>query len=224
MTRSFEQEYHRKRDYAGERPKDVVRLLVERFRPRGRALDLGVGEGQNAVFLAKQGLHVTGVDLSPTGLRRFLERAVREGVAERVRAVREDIKRFPLEQEYDVILSNNTLHFLPETELTRVLSRMKAQTRPGGYHAITVFTKHGDLPTAGERQRKYRLFRSNELRKRYQDWKILHYREEPVELIERGPKGEILRHVLAHLIAQKPLNPKPPFHYRHIGRFGGHRR
>ncbi|SRR5579883_1459005 len=42
------------------------RLLADAIRGRrpGRALDLGMGEGRNAVFLAQQGWQTTGVDLS----------------------------------------------------------------------------------------------------------------------------------------------------------------
>jgi 2-polyprenyl-3-methyl-5-hydroxy-6-metoxy-1,4-benzoquinol methylase len=42
------------------------RLLVDAIQGRtpGRALDLGMGEGRNAIFLAQQGWQVTGVDLS----------------------------------------------------------------------------------------------------------------------------------------------------------------
>jgi SAM-dependent methyltransferase len=47
------------------------RLLVEevdRLRPVGLALDLGAGEGRNAVWLAGRGWSVTAVDFSPVGI------------------------------------------------------------------------------------------------------------------------------------------------------------
>ena len=48
--------------------------------PQGRALDLGAGEGRNAVWLAKRGWRVTAVDVSRVGLARAAERAAEEGV------------------------------------------------------------------------------------------------------------------------------------------------
>jgi protein-L-isoaspartate O-methyltransferase len=58
-------------------------LLVETVRGRepGRALDVGIGQGRNAVFLASQGWKVTGIDISDEGLRQARESAAARGVA-----------------------------------------------------------------------------------------------------------------------------------------------
>lgn len=45
--------------------------------PPGRALDVGCGEGADALWLARRGWHVTAVDISPTAL----ERAARSAAA-----------------------------------------------------------------------------------------------------------------------------------------------
>lgn len=46
----------------------------------GRAIDLGAGEGRNAIWLAKAGWTVTALDVSEVGLARAAERAGEEGV------------------------------------------------------------------------------------------------------------------------------------------------
>ena len=51
----------------------------------GRALDVAAGEGQNAVFLAEQGLDVTAIDISSAGLRKARQLAEGRGVAVRTR-------------------------------------------------------------------------------------------------------------------------------------------
>jgi SAM-dependent methyltransferase len=58
------------------------RLLVEsvRGRKRGAALDVGMGQGRNALYLASQGWKVTGVDISDEGLRQAREAATRQGL------------------------------------------------------------------------------------------------------------------------------------------------
>ena len=49
-----------------------ARLLVENIQllPTGRALDVAMGTGRNAVYLAKKGFDVEGVDISPEAVRR----------------------------------------------------------------------------------------------------------------------------------------------------------
>jgi len=46
----------------------------------GRALDLGAGEGRNAIWLAGRGWRVTALDVSSTALERAAKRAAAEGV------------------------------------------------------------------------------------------------------------------------------------------------
>ncbi|MET9464110.1 class I SAM-dependent methyltransferase [Streptomyces sp. NPDC006544] len=69
----------------------------------GRALDLGCGEGGDAVWLARQGWHVTGTDISGVALERAADRAVGAGVADRTAWERHDLaETFPA-GEYDLV-------------------------------------------------------------------------------------------------------------------------
>jgi cyclopropane fatty-acyl-phospholipid synthase-like methyltransferase len=55
--------------------------LVESGRlRRGRAIDLGCGAGREAIFLAREGFDVTGVDISPTAIGMAEKAAIEEGV------------------------------------------------------------------------------------------------------------------------------------------------
>jgi tellurite methyltransferase len=49
--------------------------------PRGRALELAMGEGYNAIFLARQSFSVTGIDISPVAVERSLQLGQEAGVA-----------------------------------------------------------------------------------------------------------------------------------------------
>ena len=71
--------------YAGEElvwsstPNQFLVAEVQGLRP-GKALDLGCGEGRNALWLAEQGWTVTGVDFSSVGLARAARLAEAGGV------------------------------------------------------------------------------------------------------------------------------------------------
>jgi SAM-dependent methyltransferase len=70
----------------------------------GTALDVGAGEGADAVWLAGQGWQVTALDVSPVALSRVAEHAAAAGVSERVTLLRHDlITGTPLPGSYDLV-------------------------------------------------------------------------------------------------------------------------
>jgi 2-polyprenyl-3-methyl-5-hydroxy-6-metoxy-1,4-benzoquinol methylase len=97
-----------------------------------RVLDVGCGDGSNAVLLAKLGADVTGIDVSPKAIELAKRRAEINGVAERTTFVCQ-----PLEQtifgaaSFDVIWGDAVLHHLIG-ELDAVVEALVKWTKPGG--------------------------------------------------------------------------------------------
>lgn len=71
--------------------------------PPGTALDLGSGEGGDAVWLASRGWRVTAVDISSVALDRLAVEAERAGVAERITTVRHDLTQGFPPGRYDLV-------------------------------------------------------------------------------------------------------------------------
>jgi SAM-dependent methyltransferase len=95
----------------------------------GRALDLGAGEGRNAVWLAEQGWQVTAVDFSPVGLVKGRRLADARGVT--VEWVTEDLRDYqPAPRAYDLVLVAYLQ--LRQAELAGVLHGARAALAPGG--------------------------------------------------------------------------------------------
>ena len=95
----------------------------------GSALDVGCGEGRNAVWLAKQGWSVTGVDFSDVGLDKARRLAEAEGVS--VEWVLADVRTYqPAVGAHDLVVVLY-LH-LPEAERRRVHAQAASALRPGG--------------------------------------------------------------------------------------------
>ncbi|MEH0823816.1 MULTISPECIES: methyltransferase domain-containing protein [unclassified Micromonospora] len=116
---------------------DVVGSL-----PAGTVLDLGCGEGGDAVWLAGRGWRVTAVDVSATALDRAATEAARAGVAERIDFQRHDLTRTFPEGEYDLVSAQflqSPLEF-PRAEVLRAAARAVA---PGGRLLIV---EHGEVP------------------------------------------------------------------------------
>jgi 2-polyprenyl-3-methyl-5-hydroxy-6-metoxy-1,4-benzoquinol methylase len=97
--------------------------------PPGRAIDLGCGEGRNAIWLAECGWQVTAVDFSAAGLDRAARLAIERGVS--VDWVRADLLDYqPAPGGYDLVLVAY-LH-LPSSALAGVFRAAAAAVAPGG--------------------------------------------------------------------------------------------
>jgi ubiquinone/menaquinone biosynthesis C-methylase UbiE len=93
-----------------------------------RVLDIGVGEGQSSVLLARSGAQVTGIDISGEALTRANELAKRCGVKpEFIRMAGEEL-RFP-DASFDAILCISAYHHM---DLERATAEFVRVLRPGG--------------------------------------------------------------------------------------------
>jgi SAM-dependent methyltransferase len=97
--------------------------------PAGRAIDLGAGEGRNAIWLAERGWQVTAVDFSAVGLARAARLAAGRGVS--VEWVHADLMAWqPAPEGYDLVLVAYLQ--LPSAVLAPVLHTAAAAVAPGG--------------------------------------------------------------------------------------------
>jgi SAM-dependent methyltransferase len=99
--------------------------------PPGTALDLGCGEGGDAVWLALRGWQVTAVDVSPTALQRAEQHAQQAGVADRVRTERHELGRSFPDGTYDLV-SACFLHSPVELPREDVMRSAVAAVAPAG--------------------------------------------------------------------------------------------
>lgn len=178
----------------GTDPSPLAREASALLTPGCRVLDLGCGEGRDSVFFAAQGFEVVGVDVSGAGLRKA-ERLAREHGVE-VRWLHGDMARLALPGPFDLVYSCGTVHYVTRRERERLFPRLKALTRPGGYHAHVVFT---DWVVYREKGEAVDYFAPDELREAYANWQVLQYRE---ALIPCAQNGVPHRHSVEELIAR----------------------
>lgn len=108
-------------------------LLVETanaLRP-GSALDVGSGEGADAIWLAQQGWTVHAVDLSSVALARASSRAQTIGLGDSVTWMHQNVAEWtPPAQSFDLV-SAHFLH-LPNPLRTQVFGGLASAVAPGG--------------------------------------------------------------------------------------------
>lgn len=164
------------------------RLLVEAIRERkpGVALDLGMGEGRNAIYLAQQGWQVTGVDLSDVGISQAKKHAARVGV--NVSAVLDGLDHYDFgRNRWDLIILFY-MHAWYHEAKPRSTERLIDALKPGGLLVIEGF--------AGDE--KF-MFQPNELLHDFGNLRVLRYEDMLGEADwAPGEKSHIIR-----LVAEK---------------------
>ncbi len=120
----------------GEAPNDFLVESEPRFRRGARVLCLAEGQGRNAVFLAAEGHHVTGVDNSAVGLAHARDLAERQHVV--IETVLADLAAFDMgERRWDAIVS--IWCHLPPGLRTDVHRRCVAALAPGGVFVLEAY-------------------------------------------------------------------------------------
>ncbi|MFN3339971.1 MAG: FAD-dependent oxidoreductase [Dietzia sp.] len=113
----------------------------------GSVLELGCGEGGDAVWLAEQGWRVTAVDLSPTAVSRGADAAATRGVAERIEWVAHDLSTWTTGERFDLVTAS-FFHSTVELPRTAILRRAAERVRSGGHLLLVshVFETESDIP------------------------------------------------------------------------------
>lgn len=137
--------------WSGKPNAQVVERLAEL--PPGTALDVGSGEGADAIWLASRGWEVTGVDMSTVGLQRAATRAAAAGdrIAARITWQQADVLNWePGALRFDLV-SAQFMH-LPQPGLASLHRRLASAVRPGG--TLLIVGHHpSDLHTSAGRGR-----------------------------------------------------------------------
>ena len=163
--------------------------------PPGRALDIGAGEGRNAIWLAKAGWEVTALDVSSVGLDRAAQGAAEEGVA--LELVAGDWREYAAPSPIDLAVIS-FMHPHPGERAT-MFERARASLVPGGH----LFTVGVDVSEHGRRgpPDPDRLYTPERLREALSGFEVL--RCEPVAY--EGESRDGRRSVLDVVaIAQRP--------------------
>lgn len=164
----------------------------------GKALDLGCGQGRNALFLAQHGFEVTAVDQKELALE-ILQSIVEQEDLEMTVGLY-DINSANLKQSYDLIVSTVVLMFLQADRIPAIIRNMQDQTNPGGYNLIVCAMDTEDYPC----QVPFSFtFKEGELADYYKDWELVKYNENPGHLHRRDENGNRIALRFATMLAKK---------------------
>ena len=156
---------------------------------------MGAGTGRHSVYLAKQGFFVTALEQERQAITELGNKAAAAHVP--IELIRDNIQDATVRGPFDVVLATMLLHFFVNNELHTIVEKMKALSKSGGFHVVSVLTTKNCI------SKRPHLFDQNELRHLYDDWYINEYYEGLGRPFRSGAKGKKMRQHIAALIAYK---------------------
>ena len=173
----------------GKAPAKFLAENYDYIPARSTILDMGMGEGRNAVFLASKGHLITGIDLSTVAIKKARRLANEHKV--KIKTIVGSLYKYPFTPaSFDVVLC----FYLVDRGL---LKNMDKWLRPGGlllFEANTVSEWEKRRKTIRTNEPRSYYLEEGELLKLFPKYKILKY-EEPLHIDEKR----------ASIILQKPL-------------------
>ncbi len=148
-------------------PNALLIATVESRKP-GRALDVGMGQGRNSVFLAMKGWNVTGFDISEEGIAVARKNAERAGV--KLNAIRETDEAFNYgSDQWDLIVY--MYEPFPVT-LAAYVERLRKSMKSGGIIVIESFGEDATAPN-----RRSVAIDPGQLLAAFKDFRVLHFED-----------------------------------------------
>lgn len=105
----YDQQYQVEQNLFGSPYPEFEAFVKQHAKQGGTALDLGCGQGRDALMLAQYGYVVTGVDASSVGIAQMVDRAKKDNLT--VNGVVADMYDYELQDKYDAIVLDSILHF-----------------------------------------------------------------------------------------------------------------
>ncbi len=196
----YEKFYDQEAYYWGLEPADFLDKLIALKTPSKelKVLDIGCGEGKDAVYMAEKGFHVTAFDITESGIRKTKKLAEERGVE--INAFIADINDFELDEKFDIIYSTGTIQYLREEEKDNFFKKIDEMTNIGGLHYFNVFVDKPFMVLPPDWDKEEKMWVTGELFKYYAAYKI-HLIDEVI--FEDNSAGILHYHCMDNILAEK---------------------
>ncbi len=195
----YDDQYEKEEYYWGKNASLLAKHIVSSVGniTNRNLLDIGSGEGRDAVFFSKNGFDVDALEISAPGIEKIKKYSKESNC--NVNILHEDMLDYKLTKNYGVIYSSGSLQFLPLDQRQRHFEHYKKHTSRGGINAHLVFVEKPFIKTAPDWEENEFFYVSGDLARYYADWEILYYGE---KIIDCDSSGIDHQHVICSIVAQ----------------------
>lgn len=169
----------------------------------GRALDVGCGQGRNALYLSQLSQHsfeVDAWDVNPQSLQKLQQIIDVEGI-QNIHVQQRDLNADPnITGLYDFICCTVVMMFLEAKTVKPLIAQMQQATEINGFNLIVCAMDTPELPVQADFPF---AFKAGELSALYEGWNIVKYNENVGELHRVDAEGKRIKQHFATLLAQR---------------------
>ena len=216
MAENYDNAYEKDEALFGARPSPLLKQCADLLPEGCRVLDLGIGQGRNALPLARAGCQVTGIDTSQVAVDTANHLAAEENLP--LEAVLQDFRTYEPPRSFDAVLCFGLMQTLDLAGCASLVERLHHWTRPGGALFLVAWNNEDpsfDTLVAEWERRSARSFRSpdgdahrlflekGEVLKLFFRWGIVHHWEGLGKLHKHGT-GKRERHGEVEAVLLRP--------------------
>lgn len=121
---------------------ELRRVLLSGVVKPCRAVEIGCGSGNDAIYLASQGFDVTAIDISPTALRIAQQKALQAGV--KVKWILADVLKPPDLGKFDFLYDRGCYHDIRRHDLSGYLAAIRTLTHDASRLLILAGSANAD--------------------------------------------------------------------------------
>jgi tellurite methyltransferase len=166
----------------------------------GRALDVGCGQGRNALYLSQHGFEVDAWDINENSLQK-LRQIIQTEQIDNIQVQQRDLNADQsITGRYDFICCTVVMMFLEAQTVKPLIAQMQQATNVNGFNLIVCAMDTDDIPAQSDFPF---TFKAGELSALYESWNIIKYNENVGELHRVDAQGNRIKQHFATLLAQR---------------------
>jgi len=213
---SFDRDYRSTEQYFGITPEPLLTEHLERLDPARPVLDIGMGQGRNALWLAQRGFFVDGIEPSVVAQEAVCELVAEAGLS--LHAYPCTFEDFEAQADgYGTVLAMGLMPILSPRGLQALQDRVEKWLMPGGVFLVSAFTVddpayasisrrwsrvgRNSFTDAGGHRRTY--LEGGEILELFSGFEVLHHHE-GLGPEHRHGEGPLHRHAVAQAVLRRP--------------------